>query len=363
MTLITDASYVYNQCANILLDRAMKLDEGRELENLIDFQGKITPAMPKKGEVDFIYGGPPCQGFSGLNRFKKDNEAKNTLIATFLSYVDFYRPEYFLLENVKGLLEHKFGDIKMGMVKLIFRALTSMGYQVKMDLLQAGQYGVPQTRRRVIFWGTRLGLEVPLFPMPTHCFVYGSGMITLPDGKTLKNDRMKPYAPYPSVLVGDVLVGLPGFEYINPHHVYPATILDQAEAARRLYIKHDVVLAKSRKQDYVGLKKQQYQYPPLTEYQRMLRRGVGDELTGHYASTFNPLNTERICSISLALKSDHRSLPDDLKPWCLSHPNSKAVEHGMYPGLYGRLDPDGVFPTAVTSIQPSGKSGVSRFPL
>jgi site-specific DNA-cytosine methylase len=54
------------------------------------------------------------QGFSGINRFKKTNDIKNSLIATYLSYVDFYRPEYFLLENVRGLLVHKLGGQQVG---------------------------------------------------------------------------------------------------------------------------------------------------------------------------------------------------------------------------------------------------------
>lgn len=316
--------------------------------------------MPQKGEVDFIYGGPPCQGFSDMNRFKKDDDIRNTLVATFLSYVDFYQPDYVLLENVKGLLGHKFGDIKMGIVKLIFRSLTCMGYQVRMDLLQAGQYGVPQTRRRIIFWGAKLGVEMPLCPQPTHCFPKKNGAITLPNRRTLTNSIKRSSAAYPAVVVGDVITDLPGYEYVNPHHVYPATVQSQAENASRPWTKYDTALSRSRKEDYVGAKKQAYRYPPLTEYQRSLREGVGkDDLTGHYTRIFDIQTTERICSIGLGAGSDHRSLPANLKPWCLSHLNSKAISNGMYPGLYGRLDPDGIFKTAVTAIRPCGKTGVS----
>jgi DNA (cytosine-5)-methyltransferase 1 len=80
------------------------------------------------------------QGFSGINRFKQANDIKNTLIATSLSYVDFYKPKYFLLENVRGMLSFRLGGaqagtnriqggIKMGVVKFIIRALTTMGYE------------------------------------------------------------------------------------------------------------------------------------------------------------------------------------------------------------------------------------------
>jgi DNA (cytosine-5)-methyltransferase 1 len=77
------------------------------------------------------------QGFSGVNRYQKADDIKNSLVATALSYVDFYRPEFFLLENVRGMLSFRLGGkqdgcrilggIKMGVIKFIIRSLTAMG--------------------------------------------------------------------------------------------------------------------------------------------------------------------------------------------------------------------------------------------
>ncbi|RKP35191.1 S-adenosyl-L-methionine-dependent methyltransferase, partial [Dimargaris cristalligena] len=129
---------VYNQCANLLLARAIGQHmDGRELAPEQDFLGRRLPDMPAPGQVDFIYCGPPCQGFSGINRFPKADDIKNTLVTTSLSYVDFYRPRYFLLENVYGMVRFRLGGtqdssakikdgIKMGVLKFIIRALTSM---------------------------------------------------------------------------------------------------------------------------------------------------------------------------------------------------------------------------------------------
>ena len=60
-----------------------------------------------------MVGGPPCQGFSLLNIYKEKeySKFKNSLISTYLSYCDFYRPKYFILENVKN-----FASFKKGMV-------------------------------------------------------------------------------------------------------------------------------------------------------------------------------------------------------------------------------------------------------
>jgi len=63
--------------------------------------------LPPKGAINFIYCGPPCQGFTGMNRFPKADDVLNSLIATTLSCVDFYRPTYFLLGASMDLLGHR----------------------------------------------------------------------------------------------------------------------------------------------------------------------------------------------------------------------------------------------------------------
>lgn len=98
--------------------------------------------------MDLLCGGPPCQGFSGMNRFnsREYSQFKNSLVASFLSYCDYYRPRFFLLENVRNFVSFK----KSMVLKLTLRCLLKMGYQCTFGVLQAGQYGVPQTRRRYI---------------------------------------------------------------------------------------------------------------------------------------------------------------------------------------------------------------------
>ncbi len=69
---------------------------------------------------------------------------KNSLVATYLSFVDYYRPKFALMENVANFAYFN----KSLVLKLCLRALVRMGYQCTFGLLQAGSFGVPQNRRR-----------------------------------------------------------------------------------------------------------------------------------------------------------------------------------------------------------------------
>ena len=106
--------------------------------------------LPQQGDVEMLCGGPPCQGFSGMNRFSSREYScfKNSLLATYLSYCDYYRPKFFLLENVRNFVSYK----KSLVLKLTLRCLLKMGYQCTFGVLQAGNYGVPQTRHGCSTW-------------------------------------------------------------------------------------------------------------------------------------------------------------------------------------------------------------------
>ena len=119
-----------------------------------------------RGQVDMVAGGPPCQGFSLANkkRNKVADDPRNKLFYEFVKVIDWYSPKSFVMENVKGLLSMKSGQVIKQIVDE-FENAGEFGYEVKYEVLKASDYGVPQARQRVIVIGIRkdLGL-IPEFP-------------------------------------------------------------------------------------------------------------------------------------------------------------------------------------------------------
>ena len=111
------------------------------------------------GKVAVIIGGPPCQGFSQKGQRKTIHDERNFLFKYFVKVVELVRPRYFVMENVPNLLTAEGGYFR----KEIEELFNSMGYQLKMGVLNASDYGVPQNRRRAVIIGKHGG-EAPNLP-------------------------------------------------------------------------------------------------------------------------------------------------------------------------------------------------------
>ncbi len=112
----------------------------------------------KSGEVTVIVGGPPCQGFS-ISGKRNVQDPRNKLYTSFVRFVEFFKPEVFVMENVPNLVSMAEGIIKDKIIKDFEIA----GYNVTYKILLASAYGVPQNRRRVFFVGFRSGHKF-IFP-------------------------------------------------------------------------------------------------------------------------------------------------------------------------------------------------------
>jgi DNA (cytosine-5)-methyltransferase 1 len=298
---------------------------------------RLDPAerekLPPPGDVEFIMGGPPCQGYSGMNRFNKSNWSlvQNSMVMAYLSYCEFYRPRYFLLENVRNFVSHN----KSFTFRLTLATLVEMGYQVRFGVLNAGNYGVPQSRKRTIIWAAAPGEHLPKWPTPSHVFHSPQLTINLPGGVQYTAVPNQIGAPLRAVTVKDAIFDLPAI--VNGH---------QKEEP----INHPVSLR-------------------VSAYQKFIQGSAEGKITDHICKEMNELNLERCkCIPKNQPGADWRVLQEivaadptrekfngqPLVPWCL--PNT-ADRHNGWRGLFGRLDANGHFPTSTTDPQPMGKVG------
>ena len=120
---------------------------------------------------DIIIGGPPCQGFSLANKRRNlvADDPRNRLFYGFVKFINWYSPRAFVMENVKGLLSMKDGEVLNTILDAFRNAGDHGGYDVAYKVLLASDYGVPQNRERVIIIGTRRDLGIqPRHPEPHH---------------------------------------------------------------------------------------------------------------------------------------------------------------------------------------------------
>ena len=132
---------------------------------MCDDLSKIEPKDVAKQlgdkDIDVIIGGPPCQGFSIAGKHIVEDK-RNELYKAFVAMVQYFKPKAFVMENVPNIL-----SIGGGVVKdAILADFKRLGYKVKVQVLLASNYGVPQNRRRAIFVGLLDGSEFT-YPLPT----------------------------------------------------------------------------------------------------------------------------------------------------------------------------------------------------
>lgn len=116
-------------------------------------------------DCDIVIGGFPCQGFSVANVKRNTHDERNVLYKELLRVIKDKQPKYFLAENVKGILSLNKGKS----FEMIINDFSSLNYNVVYKVLNAADYGVPQTRERVIIVGVRKDLDfVYTYPESTH---------------------------------------------------------------------------------------------------------------------------------------------------------------------------------------------------
>lgn len=129
------------------------------LEDITNISEKDIP------KADIVIGGPPCQSFSLVGKRRMDDE-RGELVWQYLRIIETIKPKLFVFENVIGLKSAKTPEGTLVIADLL-KAFKDVGYEVKWEVLNSADYGVPQKRRRIFLVGTSEGIQFE-FPEPTH---------------------------------------------------------------------------------------------------------------------------------------------------------------------------------------------------
>lgn len=116
-------------------------------------EGEISPTsvsdLKLTQQIDLVFGGPPCQGFSVAGKMDPDDK-RSALVFDFMRIVREVRPRAFVMENVKALaVSHRWEDVRKRLKR------QAAGYQTALIVLTATDFGVPQARERMFFVGVR----------------------------------------------------------------------------------------------------------------------------------------------------------------------------------------------------------------
>jgi DNA (cytosine-5)-methyltransferase 1 len=136
---------------NKIAEKTYRLFFGTEEQNFGDLTKIIPEQLPN---FDFLIAGFPCQTFSVIGQRKGMEDERGQIIFHLIDILKKKKVKYFLLENVKGLVNHDNGNS----FKVILRALDEAGYQTSFKVLNSLDYGVPQMRERIYFVGFKKDL-------------------------------------------------------------------------------------------------------------------------------------------------------------------------------------------------------------
>lgn len=221
-------------------------------------------AYLKGQKVDAVIGGPPCQGFSTVGK-GDPNDVRNMLFREFVRIVKSTSPNFIVIENVTGILAQK----NEKTLRSIFQEFNKMGYHLRVQVMSAENYSVPEKRRRTIIIGSKLSGDI-IFPnLHKHIVTVGEAFKDLKakDGKIYNHDE--DLAKVKSPLDFERLKEIPegkGIRYKEDEERYLPTHL-------RLGIDWEKIPEKRFRQ---------------TKYQRLDRKNPSPTIMTHRHSYFHP---------------------------------------------------------------------------
>lgn len=128
--------------------------KNHDINNIIEEYQENLKSL--RGKISLVAGGPPCQGFSMAGR-RKEKDERNQLIDSYIKFIELVQPQILFFENVRGFtIGFKQGN-KRGEAYSVYvvKELEKLGYNVKGEIVDFSEYGVPQKRQRFILVGTK----------------------------------------------------------------------------------------------------------------------------------------------------------------------------------------------------------------
>ncbi len=154
--------------------------------DIVSFNNDIKKFI-QNTKITGVIGGPPCQGFSSArlsdasSQIEGINESRNQLYLEFYKTVKILDPDFFLIENVRGMVTLDKGAF----VKDIHTRFGKLGYEIVHEIINAADYGVPQSRLRVFF----IGIKSEKFNFPKKRDAHLTSMEALSDLRATFSDR------------------------------------------------------------------------------------------------------------------------------------------------------------------------------
>lgn len=173
---------IVEQFANTYKVNHTLSDEHYFIGDIAELNRHIEKYKEMLTDITLVCGGPPCQGFSMANRQRILDDPRNGLYKQYLIFLSIVRPQFFIMENVKGMMNKKDEIIQN------FKEYLGEDYLYDYAVLKAQDFGVPQNRERFIMIGNRMGVD------PKEIF------------KEINNNKRK------SFVLRDALYGLPHLE-------------------------------------------------------------------------------------------------------------------------------------------------------
>lgn len=128
-------------------------DEHYYIGDIVELNRHIDDYVDMFKDITLVCGGPPCQGFSMANRQRILDDPRNGLYKQYLIFLSHVRPKFFIMENVKGMMNKKDEIIQN------FQEYLGDEYAYDYAVLKAQDFGVPQNRERFIMIGNRMGIS------------------------------------------------------------------------------------------------------------------------------------------------------------------------------------------------------------